>query len=286
MSNYKEIPPQFVMWGQGQPKPEAYAAPEGQALTEQEKIKVLKTGRQWNFALAQEAVEAWQQSGNTKLAQAAAGWLAAKAQEEERLRQMLQYERPLWDEGVSYIAGVDEVGRGPIAGPVVAAAVILPPGAMLYGVNDSKQLSEAKRLELEAVIKSQAIAWAIGAIGVEKIDRYNILQASMMAMEKALRLLPVPAQHVLIDAVRLPRLATPQTSIIKGDAKSASIAAASILAKCHRDKMMKLYDGMYPGYGLAQHSGYPTPSHKQAVFQLGYTKIHRRSFVLKPPKQK
>ncbi len=204
--------------------------------------------------------------------------------EAERLYCLSEYERKLWQSGIGLVAGIDEVGRGPIAGPVVAAAVILPPGCLLPGVNDSKKLSAKKRYALEPQIKQAALAWAVGAVGVYDIDRYNILEAAKLAMLKAVRRLPVQPQHLLIDAARLEGCALPQTSIIKGDAKSISIGAASILAKCHRDRMMEIYDELYPGYNLGKHAGYPTREHKQAVWALGQSPIHRKSFVLKPLK--
>jgi ribonuclease HII len=205
-------------------------------------------------------------------------------EEKERLAALSVYEEEIWGGGAEYIAGIDEVGRGPIAGPVVAAAVILPKHCLLPGINDSKKLSAKKRYALEPVIRRAAVAWALGAVGAREIDRYNILEATKIAMLRAVAALPVQPEHLLLDAVRLDS-PIPQTSLIKGDAKSISIGAASILAKCHRDRMMEIYDEMYPGYGLAQHAGYPTKAHKEAVFALGYSPIHRRSFVLKPIKK-
>ncbi len=202
----------------------------------------------------------------------------------KRLQELFKYESPLWASGIQYIAGIDEVGRGPIAGPVVAAAVILPANFMLWGVNDSKKLSENKRLALEQAIKENAVAWAIGAVGARDIEKYNILEATKIAMARAVHKLAMNPEHLLIDALKLPALTIPQTAIIKGDAQSASIAAASILAKCHRDRMMKIYDLKYPGYGFAQNSGYPSPAHKRAVFANGACVIHRSTFVLKPIK--
>ena len=204
--------------------------------------------------------------------------------ERQRLSELYEYEAPLWKAGINYIAGIDEVGRGPIAGPVVAAAVILPAHFLLWGVNDSKKLSEKKRLALEAIIQENAIAWAVGAVGARDIERYNILEATKLAMIKAVKKLSVQPEHLLIDALQLPALALPQSAIIKGDTKSASIAAASILAKCHRDRMMKIYDAKYPVYGFAQNAGYPSPAHKRAVFAHGPSPIHRATFVLKPIK--
>ncbi len=209
----------------------------------------------------------------------------ADAKELARIEEISAYETALVQQGVQFIAGIDEVGRGPIAGPVVAAAVILPPGCKLPGIKDSKKLSEKKRYQLEPLIRQTAIAWAIGAVGPQKIDEINILEATRLAMVQAVNKLPVQPQHLLLDAMKLP-LAIGQTSLIKGDALSISIGAASILAKCHRDRMMAIYDEIYPGYGLAGHAGYPTAAHKQAVFSLGYTPIHRRSYKLKPLKQK
>ena len=207
-----------------------------------------------------------------------------KEKEIERLADLTKYEQELWKSGVRYIAGVDEVGRGPIAGPVVAAAVILPQDVQIAGINDSKKLSEKKRLALEATIKENCVAWAIAAVGPSVIDEINILEASKLAMKLAIKKLPVAAEHLLVDAVKLP-VKIPQTDIIKGDAKSVSIGAASIIAKCHRDRMMKVYDKIYPGYGLGGHAGYPTKAHKEAVFTNGYTAIHRKSFKLKPIKK-
>lgn len=209
----------------------------------------------------------------------------ADAKELARIEEISAYETALVQQGVQLIAGIDEVGRGPIAGPVVAAAVILPPGCKLPGIKDSKKLSEKKRYQLEPLIRQTAIAWAIGAVGPQKIDEINILEATRLAMVQAVNKLPVQPQHLLLDAMKLP-LAIGQTSLIKGDVLSISIGAASILAKCHRDRMMAIYDEIYPGYGLAGHAGYPTVAHKQAVFSLGYTPIHRRSYKLKPLKQK
>ena len=272
------------MWGKGR-MDEKENKLDWQQLSERDCLARLKTSQWTNFYQDESAVTQLLDGAPAKLQAAIEKWQAAKKAEESRLQQLLCYEKALWQQGVKYIAGVDEVGRGPIAGPVVAAAVILPPGCYLYGVNDSKKLSEKKRLELEGIIKTKAVAWAIGAVGAHVIDQVNILQASLLAMEKAIRLLPVQPQHLLLDAVSLPRVSLLQTSLIKGDAKSCSIGAASILAKCHRDRMMKYYDQLYPEYGLAGHSGYPTKAHKEAVFAFGYSKIHRRSFALKPIKK-
>ncbi len=197
--------------------------------------------------------------------------------EQERLIAMSRYEQALWEDGLSYLAGVDEAGRGPLAGPVTAAAVILPPGCLIPGINDSKKLSEKKRLALEAEIKRQAVAWSCAHVNQRIIDQINILEASRLAMVRAISKLMVAPQHLLTDALRLP-LELPQTPIIHGDALSVSIAAASIIAKNTRDRLMLLMDAKWPQYGFAKHKGYPTVAHKRAIRQYGYCPIHRRSF--------
>ncbi len=202
---------------------------------------------------------------------------------EEHLRQekLFLFEKELWTNGVSNVAGTDEAGRGPLAGPVVAAAVILSPGTFLYGLNDSKKLSEKKRLLLEAEIKEQALAWQVVEISAALIDEINILEASRLAMFQAINALPLIPGHVLTDAVEVKGLSMPQTNIIKGDSLSGSIAAASILAKNHRDRLMQIYDDIWPEYGFAKHKGYPTAEHRQKIKELGYVAIHRRTFTVK-----
>jgi ribonuclease HII len=176
------------------------------------------------------------------------------------------------------IVGVDEVGRGPIAGPVVAAAVILDPNHSIEGLNDSKKLSEKKRDLLAPIIKEHALAWALGRAEVEEIDEINILQASLLAMKRAVEALAIQPSHALVDGNKAPDLACTVTTIIKGDEKEPAIAAASILAKVSRDQEMVEFEAVYPGYGLAKHKGYPTKQHLQALDDLGITPIHRRSF--------
>jgi len=202
---------------------------------------------------------------------------AMTPQEQERLLTMSCYERELWRQGLRYIAGLDEAGRGPLCGPVTAAAVILPYGCRIAGLNDSKQLSEKRRLALEKQIKEQAIACACVSVSHKIIDEINILQASRLAMCRAVAHLQLQPEHLLIDAVRLD-LAIPQTSIVHGDCLSISIAAASIIAKNSRDRLMLLADGKWPQYGFAKHKGYPTPAHKAALREYGYCPLHRRSF--------
>ncbi|MCF6355095.1 MAG: ribonuclease HII [Candidatus Polarisedimenticolaceae bacterium] len=177
-----------------------------------------------------------------------------------------------------YIAGVDEVGRGPLIGAVVAAAVILDPAQPIDGLADSKKLTERRRNLLEIEIQEKAMAWALGRAEVEEIDRINILQASMLAMRRAVEALPIAATHALIDGNRCPELPCTAEAIVGGDGRVAAISAASILAKVARDREMILLDSQYPGYGLAQHKGYPTKAHLAALQRLGVTPIHRRSF--------
>ncbi|NQY27475.1 MAG: ribonuclease HII [Piscirickettsiaceae bacterium] len=176
------------------------------------------------------------------------------------------------------IAGVDEVGRGPLAGPVVTAAVILDPNKPIEGLNDSKKLSEKRREELAPIIKQNALAWSLGRAEVEEIDQINILQATLLAMKRAVEGLDIQPDHALVDGNKAPDLACPVTTIIKGDQSEPAIAAASILAKVARDNEMVEMDKKYPGYGLAQHKGYPTKQHQQALLDLGVTDIHRKSF--------
>jgi ribonuclease HII len=177
-----------------------------------------------------------------------------------------------------YIVGVDEVGRGPLAGPVVAAAVILDPNKPITGLNDSKKLTEKKRAELEPIIKQNALAWAIGRAEVSEIDEINILQASLLAMQRAVAQLDPKPSHALVDGNKAPELPCEVTTIVKGDEKEPAIAAASILAKVCRDTEMVDMDNTYPGYGFAKHKGYPTKVHMEALKQLGPTEIHRLSF--------
>ena len=177
-----------------------------------------------------------------------------------------------------YVAGVDEVGRGPLAGAVVAAAVILDPARPIAGLADSKVLTERKREELVILIQERAIAWAVGRSEIEEIDQINILQASLLAMRRAVLALRPQPDFALVDGNRCPLLPCPAEAIIKGDATVAAISAASILAKVTRDREMRQLDQEYPGYGFASHKGYPTKVHLDALAKLGITPIHRRSF--------
>lgn len=199
-------------------------------------------------------------------------------QEQRRLQLLWQYEQQAWENGCLHVAGTDEVGRGPLAGPVVAAAVILPADAWLPGINDSKKLSEKKRMELEKEIKAQALAYAVVEIDEKTIDRINILEASRLAMATAVQQLTIQPDLVLVDGLPNPRIILPSQAIIKGDSKSISIAAASILAKVYRDQLMDGYGNCYPQYGFAEHKGYPTAKHIAAIEQYGPCPIHRMSF--------
>lgn len=176
------------------------------------------------------------------------------------------------------VAGVDEVGRGPLAGAVVAAAVILDPNCKIPGLNDSKLLSAQARVKLDGLIRSGCIAFGIGRAEVEEIDRLNILQATFLAMQRAVSALAVAPAQVLVDGNRCPRLAVPAQAVVGGDRSVAAISAASILAKHHRDQEMIALDAVYPGYGFAQHKGYGTAEHLAALRTLGPTPLHRRSF--------
>jgi len=177
-----------------------------------------------------------------------------------------------------YIAGVDEVGRGPLAGPVVTAAVILDPNRPILGLADSKKLTEKSREILAATIKQDALAWAIGRAEPEEIDQLNILQATLLAMKRAVESLSIVPSHALVDGNQAPNLMCPVTTIIKGDQTEPAIAAASIIAKVSRDKEMILMEEYFPGYGFAKHKGYPTKMHQDALMKLGVSEIHRRSF--------
>ena len=176
------------------------------------------------------------------------------------------------------VAGVDEVGRGPLCGPVVTAAVILDPQRPIAGLNDSKKLTEKKREALFVEIQEKALAWCIGRAEVEEIDRLNILQATMLAMQRAVEGLPVQPDLALIDGNRCPKLNMASEAVVQGDGLVAEISAASILAKVSRDREMAVLDAQYPGYGIAKHKGYPTPAHLKALQELGPTPIYRRSF--------
>lgn len=223
---------------------------------------------------------------------------------QEKLIRMKQHENALYEKGIQYIAGVDEAGRGPLAGPVVAAAVVLPKDFNILGVDDSKKLSPKKREELFVLIKEAAVAYGIGCVDNETIDRINILEATKLAMKDALRQLeaslrsilgeewkkltgdenrqkPCCIQHILIDGLALPDVPIPQTAIVHGDAISVSIAAASILAKVTRDQIMMDNHRIYPGYAFDCNKGYGTKAHYEGIKLYGLCPIHRRTFLHK-----
>ena len=203
--------------------------------------------------------------------------LQKQVDEDLRLEKMLAYEKELYAQGIDLIAGVDEVGRGPLAGPVVAAAVILPKACKIPGLNDSKKIPKSKHKEIYEAVLQNAVAIGIGIKDNQVIDQVNIYEATKLAMMEAIGQLEPQPQHLLIDAMRLD-LPIPQTSIIKGDANSLSIAAASIVAKVTRDQMMEEFDCEYPGYDFTQNAGYGTANHLAGLDKLGVTPIHRRSF--------
>lgn len=218
-----------------------------------------------------------ERSGVIQLCSKAAKMIKKHNAEIERTKRMLSYEKKY--AGYSMICGIDEVGRGPLAGPVVAGAVILPADDMILYLNDSKQLTAAKREELYDVICERATAVAVGMSGHERIDEINILQATYEAMRSAIMNLAVKPDILLNDAVTIPGVDIPQVPIIKGDAKSCSIAAASIVAKVTRDRMMEEMDKKYPGYGFAANKGYGSAEHIKALKELGPCPIHRRTFI-------
>lgn len=189
------------------------------------------------------------------------------------------YEKRAGEQGFSAVCGIDEAGRGPLAGPVCAAAVILPPDCDISGLNDSKKLSEKKREALFPVIQEKALAFGIGWATAEEIDRVNILQATFLAMARAVEALPAPADYALVDGNRMPPLPIPGETIVKGDATSASIAAASILAKVSRDRLLRRLDEEHPEYGFAKHKGYGTKAHYEAIRKYGLLPEHRRGFL-------
>jgi len=198
--------------------------------------------------------------------------------EKERLIKMQKFEKPLYENGIKYVAGIDEVGRGPLAGPVVTCAVVLKPEVLIEGVNDSKKVSEKNREKLFDIIIDNCISYGIGMANEKVIDEINILNATKQAMKEALSNLKVTPEHLLIDAVDL-GVNIPYTPLIKGDAFSISIASASIVAKVTRDRMMVAYDEIYPEYGFARNKGYGTAEHVAALKKYGPCPIHRMSFI-------
>jgi ribonuclease HII len=203
---------------------------------------------------------------------------SAEKSETQRLYRLTHYERELWAQGKTLIAGVDEAGMAPLAGPVVAAAAILPRDFRPRGLDDSKKLDAETRERLAVEVKAAALAWAVGIAEVEEVDRLNIYHAGLMAMHRAVVGLSAQPEALLVDARKVPGVEIPQRGIIHGDALSLSIAAASVIAKTHRDGLLDALDDCHPGYGFRQHKGYPTPVHLEALRRLGPCEIHRRSF--------
>ncbi len=225
-----------------------------------------------------EALEHDPRAGAAELRRMIAGRQQKERAETARLHRMLAHEREERARGFAVIAGVDEAGMAPLAGPVVAAAAILPEELRPRQLDDSKKLDPATRERLAAEVKAGAIAWAVGLATVEEIDRINIYHAGLLAMRRAVEGLAVKPDLLLVDARQVPGVPMPQRPLVHGDALSLSIAAASVLAKTHRDALMCELDGRHPGYGLAQHKGYPTPEHLGALARLGASPVHRRSF--------
>ena len=194
----------------------------------------------------------------------------------------LQYEMELWSQGVHYVAGIDEAGRGALAGPVSAAVVILPHldtlPQLLSGVRDSKEMTPLQREYWAGQVRSIALAWRVGFASSVEIDQIGIVPATLLAVQRALEQLPLPPEHLLLDYIRLAECSLPQTSLIKGDARSLSIAAASILAKTSRDALLRSFDEVYPSYGFGTHKGYATKAHLEALAQFGPCPEHRTSF--------
>ena len=202
-----------------------------------------------------------------------------KEKEEGRLIELKKIDKEFFDSGIEYVAGIDEAGRGPLAGPVVVASVIMPKESMIEGINDSKKISESKREKLYDLIISEAISYGVGIINQDEIDEINILQATKKGLTEAVKEMEVKPDIILVDALNgIDTLGIPYKSIIKGDAKSYSIAAASIIAKVTRDRIMREWDKIYPEYGFAGHKGYGTAKHMEAIRKYGLTPIHRESF--------
>lgn len=193
--------------------------------------------------------------------------------------ELYEIESALRDSGLTLICGVDEAGRGPLAGPVCAAAVILPPGLCIDGLNDSKKLTEKKRDALYDIITAQAVSWGVGLATPQEIDQLNILQATYLAMRRAVEQLNCVPDYVLVDGNGDPKLSLPTETLVKGDGRAACIAAASVLAKVTRDRLLTAMDAQYPEYGFAQHKGYPTKAHYEAIARCGVTPEHRQSFL-------
>lgn len=216
--------------------------------------------------------------GARDLAESLGRRIAAARQERRRVERLFALRARLFEQGVRRVAGIDEVGVGPLAGPVVAAAVVLPAVVELSGLDDSKKLSRSQRERLDVAIREQAHAVGIGEASPGEVDRINILQATLLAMQRAVAALGCVPDHLLVDARTIPNMSVKQTALVGGDARDGSIAAASIIAKVHRDALMRRLDRDHPGYGFMDHKGYGTVRHLVALQRLGASPIHRRSF--------
>ena len=230
-------------------------------------------------AATEAALQADSRAGAKAILHAVARRRLENRVEGQRLRRLLRYEKALWAGGMLHVAGVDEAGMSPLAGPVSAAAVVFAPGSRIPGIDDSKKLDAADRDRLAEEIKGTAVAWSVGFAEVEEIDAINIYWAGLLAMRRAVEGLSLAPEYLLVDARCLEHLRTPQKAIVKGDAKSFTIAAASILAKTARDTVMRELDAQHPGYGFAKHKGYPVRAHLAALERLGASPVHRRSFA-------
>ncbi len=200
-------------------------------------------------------------------------------QKRRRMEELLLWERRLWAQGLRLVAGCDEVGVGPLAGPVVAAAVVIPPDPQLSGIDDSKSLTARQRERLACALQEHALGIGVGVVEPEEVDRINVLGAALEAMRRAVNALPIRPEHLLVDARTVPGIDIPQTPIVDGDAKSYAVAAASIVAKVRRDTLMRQWHQRYPHYGFDRNVGYGTPEHLEALARYGPCPLHRRSFA-------
>ena len=203
-----------------------------------------------------------------------------KEKEEQRLMKLKQIDKEFFDIGMNYVCGIDEAGRGPLAGPVVVGAVVLPRNSFIEGINDSKKISEKKREQIYETITKEAISYGVGIVSQEQIDDMNILNATKLGLTMALKELSVKPDLIIVDALnKIDTLGIPYISMVKGDAKVYSVAAASIIAKVTRDRMMQEWDSIYPAYGFAKHKGYGTAFHIEAIKENGLCVLHRKSFI-------
>jgi ribonuclease HII len=244
-------------------------------------LKKLKAYFATTSALPQAELEKWKEDPRESVQRLVSSYEQQQknlAAEKKRIEKLWSLEKNLQRQGVKLIAGIDEAGRGPLAGPVVAAAVVMPVGFMLPGLNDSKKLTAKKRATLQTTIRQHAISLGVGLVEADLIDELNIWEATCLAMQKAISALTINPEHLLIDAMPLPKVAIPQTNLIKGDQRSASIAAASIIAKTTRDKYMEKLANKYPAYAFEKHKGYGTLLHMKILAEIGPSPIHRQSF--------